>query len=238
MLGCRDGRALEECGEMLEAELQRHVADVPGSLLRLEADGAPQLRERRAPLRPPAHDLEATSRTHHRQVVADQPESEIVRDQIRSRAGASADPRARIPPNRCSARSGACLDRAQAARAVAPSRLPRSHHRGRRGRPRSASACARAAAARRCSPQPTASCAPSSGRPSRDRHRTGAWTARAVVHVRPPPACPRIRAEAVAGSPLAVLFPQVLPARPAPRSTARTGPDRPEADTHPCPRLR
>ena len=70
---------------MLEAELQRHVVDVPGSLLRLEVDGSPQLGQRRTPLRPPAHDLETTSRTRHGQVVADQPESEIVRDEIRSR---------------------------------------------------------------------------------------------------------------------------------------------------------
>ena len=209
---------------MLEAELQRHVVDVPGSLLRLEVDGPPQLGERRTPLRPPAHDLETTS-SHPSWTGSGRPagkRNSTRRDSVPGEA--SADPRERIPRNRCSARSGACLDPAQAARGAERSRLLRSRHRGRTGKPRSACACARAAAARRCSPQPTASCAPSSGQSTRDRQRTGARTARAVAHVRPPPACPRIDAEAVAAPPLAALFPEVLPARPAPRSTARTGP--------------
>jgi hypothetical protein len=70
---------------VLEAELQRNVADLPGALFGLQADGTPELGKRRALLGAPVHDLEATSRAHHGQVVANQPEREVVRDDIRPR---------------------------------------------------------------------------------------------------------------------------------------------------------
>src|SRR5438876_8909381 len=64
-LRCRHRRPFEERREVLEAEFQRDVADLPGALLGLQTDGTAELGERRTLLGTPANNLEAASRTHH-----------------------------------------------------------------------------------------------------------------------------------------------------------------------------
>ena len=75
--------ALEELGEVFEAQAQGDVGHVPLALLGGQADCASQFRQRRALLARPAHDFEAAARAHHRQVVADEPEREIVGEKVR-----------------------------------------------------------------------------------------------------------------------------------------------------------
>ena len=117
-------RSARKTGEVLEPETQRDVADVLHAPLRVEADGATQLRQRRALARcATSPTVEAVPRAPHREVVADQAEGEVVGEDVGPGHEHQQPGQRRSRPNRWSARSGASRGRAQLRAQARASRL-------------------------------------------------------------------------------------------------------------------
>ena len=138
--------------------------------VRLEADGAAQLRQRRALLAAPlARPRDPAGRPAARD--SGRPAGRRSSRRAGSGPGTSISRPDSTKPTESIASQKRCLSRSRPScarrRDVGGSSATR---RERRGRPRSGGAGARAAAARRCSPRPSASCAP--WRAPSSRHRT------------------------------------------------------------------